>query len=104
MAYLSDEYKMTKDQIDVVLRHVGDNITPEILLMIDYAYHHTDENYDGGLSFLDRLYKKIILYYNIQWVLPNLKDTIRDAANPKKAFVDILNEILEDSMVACYGV
>lgn len=104
MAYISDEYKMTKTQVDVVLRHVGDNITPEILLMIDYAYHHTDENYDGGLSFLDRLYKKLILYYDIRWVLPNMKDSIRDAANPKTTFLDILNEILEDGMVNCYGV
>ncbi len=94
---------MTKKQIDLVLKHV-DNITPEILLMVDYAYHHTDQNYDGGLSFLDRLHKKLILYYNIQWVLPNLKDSIRDAPNPQTAFVDILNELLVADMVDCYGV
>jgi hypothetical protein len=29
------------------------------LMAIDYAFHHEDIDYDGGLSFIDRLYKKL---------------------------------------------
>lgn len=80
------------------------DITPEFLLMIDFAYHNTDNNYDEGLSFLDRLHWKLSTYFDIAWVVENLKSTIRESNTPSATFVDILNEILTDEMVVCYGV
>ena len=80
------------------------DITPEFLLMTDFAYHNTDNNYDEGLSFLDRLHWKLSTYFDIAWVVENLKSTIRESNTPSATFIDILNEILTDEMVVCYGV
>jgi hypothetical protein len=88
---------MLKDMQDV-------DITPEVLLMIDFAYHNGDRNYDGGLSFLDRLYRKLSLYFQIQWNVSNLKDMIKSSNNPSSTFIDVLNEILTNEMIECYGV
>lgn len=102
---VAPQYRKTKDEISNMVRQLEIvEITPQTLLMIDYAYHNTDDDYDNGLSFLDRLHKKLSKFYPIQWNVPNLKQTVRDAYNPSVMFIDILNEILTDDMVACYGI
>jgi len=99
------KYRKTKNEIVHMVRELEDmNITPEILLMIDYAFHNTDDNYEDGLSFLDRLHHKLSTYFPIQWNISNLKDMIQNSLNPSKTFVDILNEILTDKMIMVYGV
>ncbi len=80
------------------------DISPEFLLMVDFAYHNTDSDYDDGLSFLDRLHWKLSMYFPIQWNIQNLKKMIRTSNNPTGTFVDILNELLNEEMIACYGV
>ena len=105
MAIVSAEYRKTKEEIDDMLKNMQDiDITPEILLMIDFAFHNTDRNYDHGLSFLDRLHRKLSIYYPIDWNVENMKLTIRNSNNPAGMYLDILNEILKDDMIACYGV
>jgi hypothetical protein len=105
MSAVSFEYRKTKEEINEMLEYMNDvDITPEVLLMIDFAYHNTDPDYDRGLSFLDRLHRKLSLYFPIQWNLHNLKFSVRNSKTPSTTFVDILNEILTDDMVACYGV
>jgi hypothetical protein len=105
MAIVSAEYRKTKQEIRDMLNNMQDvDITPEFLLMTDFAYHNTDNNYDEGLSFLDRLHWKLSTYFDIAWVVENLKSTIRESNTPSATFIDILNEILTDEMVVCYGV
>jgi hypothetical protein len=105
MAIVAPEYRKTKKEIAVLLNHLQDvGITAEVLLMIDYAYHNTDDNYNDGLSFLDRLYTKLSVYFPIQWNVENLKSVIESSNDPSRTFVDILNEILTDQMIECYGV
>lgn len=106
MAIVAPEYRKTKEEIDSILNQYQDNdeISAELLLMIDFAYHNTDRNYDHGLSFLDRLHNKLSIYFPIQWNVQNLKLTIRSSNNPSGTFVDILNEILTRDMINCYGV
>ena len=102
---IAAEYRKTKSEVTQMLDQMQDcDISPEVLLMIDYAYHNTDYNYDDGLSFLDRLHWKLSMYYPIQWNLPNLKKMIRESNNPCSTFIDILNELLTEDMIACYGV
>lgn len=102
---VAPEYRKTKEEIDDMLKNMQDaDISPEILLMIDFAFHNTDSNYEHGLSFLDRLHWKLSKYFDIQWNVQNLKNSIRNSNNPSGTFVDILNELLTDSMIACYGV
>lgn len=104
--YISEEYRKTQIEVDKILDSIDDEyeITPELLLMIDYVYHHEDEDYDGGLSFLDRLHKKLSLYFQINWDVVNLKNMVRMAEHPEPVFVYILNELLNPDMVSCYGV
>lgn len=80
------------------------DVTAEVLLMIDYAFHNTDNDYDGGLSFLDRLQAKLSGVFPIQWNIQNLKKFVQDSNDPVQMFLDILNEILTDEMIVYYGV
>lgn len=99
------EYRKTKTEMDVFLKDVVEHdITPTVLLMIDYAYHNTDDNYDDGLSFLDRLHKKLSRYFDLQWNIPKLKYTVRTSSNPFVTYRDMLNEIVTPRMIAIYGV
>jgi hypothetical protein len=105
MTIVAFQYRKTKEEIQEILNDVQDNdITPEVLLAIDFAYHNTDANYNHGLSFLDRIYEKLSRYFDIQWNVENLKSTIQASNIPSTTFVDILNEILTPEMVVCYGV
>lgn len=105
MIIVTAEYRKTKEEIDEMLKYMQDvDITPEVLLMIDFAYHNGDANYDGGLSFLDRLHHKLSMYFPIQWNVANLKAVVRNSNNPPGTFIGILNELLDDAKIACYGV
>ena len=103
--FVSPNYRKTKMDIATMLEYIHNiEITPETILMIDYAYHNEDEDYDGGLSFLDRLYKKLSNYFEINWDVEYLKELIRNSEHPSEDFVTVLKEILTEDMVECYGV
>jgi hypothetical protein len=105
MAAVSQQNRKTKVEVGHMvaeMQHI--DITPEVLLMIDYAYHNTDNDYDDGLSFLNRLYTKLSEPFHLQWNLPNLKQFIRSSNDPPQMFLDVLNEILTDEMILYYGV
>lgn len=105
MAAVSQQNRKTKVEVRLMvaeMQHI--DVTPEVLLMIDYAYHNTDNDYDDGLSFLNRLQSKLSGAFPIQWNLPNLKQFIRNSNDPAETFLDVLNEILSDEMILYYGV
>ncbi len=105
MAVVSQTNRKTKDEVRLILagmQHI--DITPEVLLMIDYAYHNTDDDYDDGLSFLNRLQSKLSGVFPIQWNIQNLKKFVRDSSDPSQMFLDVLNEILTEDMIAYYGI
>jgi len=105
MAAVSQQNRKTKSEVMAMvvnMQHI--DVTPEVLLMIDYAYHNTDDDYDDGLSFLNRLYSKLSAPFHLQWNLPNLKQFIRSSNDPSQTFLDVLNEILSDEMIIYYGV
>lgn len=103
--FVSPLYRKTKMDIKRMLDYIHNiEVTVETLLMIDYAYHNEDQDYDDGLSFLDRLYKKLSMYFQISWDVEYLKDLLRKSENPSEDFVAVLKEILTDDMIECYGV
>lgn len=105
MSIIAMEYRKLKSEVSEMLNTLGKiDITPEILVMIDYAYHNTDDNYEDGLSFLDRLYKKLSTCFLIRWNVTKLKKMVRDSTNPTVTFMDILNEILTDDMIYYYAM
>ena len=100
-----EEYRKSPEEIANLWAYMHNiDITPEILLMIDYAYYHEDPNYGDGLSFLDRLYNKLSKYFNINWNVENMKILIRTAEDPSSEFIVVLNELLTEDMIDCYGV
>lgn len=105
MAYISNEYKFDKNELDNLLANLGeDDATWETLLMVDYAYHNQENEYDGGLSFLDRLSRKLGRFHP-NWNVNEWKDSIRNSNNPTDEFIRIVSHMLENhSDVAYYGV
>lgn len=103
--FVSSTYRKTKMDITRMLEY-SHNIeaSVETLVMIDYAYHNEDENYQEGLSFLDRLYKKLSNFFEISWDVEYLKDLLRKSENPSEDFIAVLKEILTQDMMECYGI
>ena len=103
--FVSSIYRKTKMDITRMLEY-SHNIeaTVETLVMIDYAYHNEDENYQEGLSFLDRLHKKLSNFFEISWDVEYLKDLLRKSENPSEDFIAVLKEILTQEMMECYGI
>ena len=74
------------------------------LLMADYVYHHQDADYDGGLSFLDRLHKKLG-HRHQDWDVQSFKDWIMSQHNTESAYQRIVMEMLENHEdVEYYGL
>lgn len=106
MAYIPNNYKVTKEQFAEIYKNLGENdATWETLLMADYVFHHQDQDYDGGLSFLARLQKKIGQFHP-EWNLQEFYTQIVQSDDlSSEQFVAIVQMMLEDpSDVAYYGV
>lgn len=105
MILVPEQYRKSREEIANMWAYMHNiDVSPEILLMIDYAYHSENEDYGDGLSFLDRLYNKLSLFFDINWNVENMKILIRNAQDPSSEFVVVLNELLTEDMIDCYGV
>ena len=73
--YVPSYYRLSIDSVNEMISGWGDNhqTTWYDLMAIDYAYHHKDADYDGGLSFIDRIHKKIGTRHPF-WNLADLKN------------------------------
>lgn len=84
--------------MDVMLNTMDDNtlITWEHLLMIDHAYHCDDSNYYGGLSFIDRIVKKIG-FRHPDWNADDLKEYIESLHPDDRsgAYTEIIKDMLQ---------
>ena len=79
----------------------NDDVPLELIVMIDHAYHNEDENYDGGLSFFDRLEWKLGLFFELGWTAEELKSMVRDAPED---YMRILGSVLDAEKIDVYGV
>jgi hypothetical protein len=104
--YVPTKYQMdSADEVAAFIKRF-DEVTPiwSDLLTIDYFYNHHCANYDGGLSFIDRLNKKIG-HFHPNWDIEGLKRIIRGSSNPEHIYVDIIKYLLEDPHdVFYYGI
>lgn len=74
------------------------------LLMLDYFYNHHMPDYDGGLSFIDRLIKKLGFGHD-DWDADYIKYYIVNAEDKSAAYIEIIEEMLESEQdIACYGI
>lgn len=107
MAYVPAQYKVSKERFNEIYNNAVDpsSVTWETLLMADYVYHHQDDDYNDGLSFLRRLEKKLGKFHP-EWDVDGWCATV-DACKYDSAeqFILIVKEMLEDpSDVAYYGL
>lgn len=74
------------------------------LITLDYFYNNHSTDYDGGLSFIDRLNKKIGQFHP-NWDIDGFKKIVRISSNPQSTYVDIIKYMLEDPHdVFYYGI
>lgn len=98
MIYVPQDYQVSIPTIDQFLEEVEDeNYVPdwEVLLKIDYAYSHQEEHYDGGLSFINRIYEKL-RYRHPQWSAIAFRHRIIQADDPQYEYVSVISEMLAD--------
>ena len=106
MMYVPKKFQMksSQDIFNMVSKFNKDDPTWYELLMIDYFYYHHQPNYDGGLSFLDRLNKKIG-HLHPDWNIEDLKIIIETANNPSAMYVDVIEYMINDpNDIKLYGI
>lgn len=102
MSLLPDKYKVSKDDLDSILNDLGDREpTWYHLLMTDYVYHHRDYDYNNGLSFIDRLMKKLGPLHP-EWNISDLYDGVLYSGNVMNAYVNTIEYMLSDHSDICY--
>lgn len=102
--YINDNLRVTSGNeiMDLINSTTDHNSEIRALIAIDYYYHREDNNYDGGLSMLDRLAYKLRCFDH-NWDVQNLKERIRSANSPQDEFVNVLTDILASEMIGYYG-
>ena len=106
MVYIAEKLCKSIEEVSEILEQMEymNEIKVSTLLMIHYAYHHNDTDFDGGLKLIDKLYYKLGLYYDICWDIENIKAIIRSSPVPEYDYHMILNQLLTQDMVECFGV
>lgn len=97
------EFQYSLDEVRQMLNN-NEEVTWTLILKVDHAHHYHENNYDNGLSFIDRLYHKLQRPFNLQWNIEELKETIRTSNQPEYEYLNILGNLLTQEMVEYYGV
>lgn len=81
-----------------------EKITPLLLIKIDHFYNLHLDSYDGGLSFLDRIYAKIGRFH-WYWKIEDMKQRIRLSRTPSLEYVSTISEMFAGKgMMSYYGL
>lgn len=98
--FVSQNFRVSKAYITNLLQ--DEEVTWRHLIMIDYAYHHEDANYEEGLSFFDRLYTKLGRFHP-EWNIQEMKQDVEDAPNQQEMYSSIIANMLDANDIAYYG-
>jgi len=103
--YIPQPWQFQEHDVAEMLQGLNENdVSFEQLIKIDYAFHHTDPLYDGGLSFIDRIDDKIGKFHP-NWNIQNIKQHVRNAENPSLEYILVVSAMLsQPGMIAYYGV
>jgi len=87
--YVPDYLRLSMEQVDDKLANMQeeDPISAKLLIEVDYAFHSNDANYDGGLSFIDRIFEKIG-HFHPHWNVNEIKQQIMTADDRENEYVD----------------
>jgi len=82
----------------------GEFIHAKRFIEVDYAFHKDDQDYDGGLSFIDRIFAKLSIF-NPHWNVTEIKQSIITADDRENAYVDqIIGMFDKHGMKEYYGL
>jgi hypothetical protein len=89
MMYVPEYLQLSIQQVQDKLANMAEGIPVHAiqLIEIDYAFHKDDPNYDGGLSFLDRIGAKLGIFHP-HWNLVQMKQNIITADDRENAYID----------------
>jgi hypothetical protein len=100
------EFQISEEEVQWL--DFGNTVTWRELLMVDYVYHHKDADYDGGMSFVDRLFKKLSNVRRQWGSLANIKRLITNGSSfeeKKDRYLWTIRLLLSNqSDVDCYGL
>lgn len=104
--YIKENHRITREQLDDVLNglEVDGEVPLNVLVQVYHVYHKQDDDFEGGLGFLNRLHHKLSMYFDIEWDLDGIKSILRESNKPEEEFYEILHQMLTPEMIACYGV
>lgn len=83
---------------------VDDDIPVSTIIGVHHAYHSDDADFDGGLSLLDFIHKKLNKPFKLNWDVESMKNLIRRSSNPSNALVGVLTVAMTREMIAYYGL
>ena len=104
--FIHDSYKIhnSNDMSEFIKSFDVYKPTWSDLLTIDYFYYHHESTYDNGLSFIDRLNKKLGTFHP-EWDIPAMKKYILESSNPSSVYVRTIQYMLSDSKdIVYYGI
>ena len=87
--YVPEHLRLSVQEVTDKIGNIeeGEFIHAKLLIEIDYAFHHDDQNYNGGLSFIDRIFEKIGRFHP-NWNANEIKQNIMTADDRENAYVD----------------
>ena len=100
--YVPMYYRLSIDAVDSMIYSWDDShvVTWFDLMAIDYAHHHKDIDYDGGMSFIHRIYNKLHHLHPF-WNIEMLKASVTDTYS----YIQVISGMLKDQNdIDFYGV
>jgi hypothetical protein len=103
--YIPEEFRVSNDVLVDRIRQLGeDEPSVDILLMVDFVFHHQDDDYNGGLSFIDRIHAKLGCFH-ADWDVQEMKDAIRNANDSVTEYLFVIDTMLGNADDRfCYGM
>lgn len=84
---------------EYVYNEVSNMFYWEVLLMIDYNNHHDDDDYDGGLSFINRIQAKVG-WFHTEWNVEALRKNVLS----QKDYIHVISSMLDYEVCSMYGI
>jgi hypothetical protein len=87
--YVPKDLRLSIEQVGDKIANIeeGEFIHAKRFIEIDFAFHNQDANYDGGLSFIDRIFEKIG-HFHPHWNVIEIKQEIMTADDRENVYVD----------------
>ena len=104
--YVPDYLRLTIQQVNDKISNMqeGDPVNAKQLIEIDHAYHKDEQNYNGGLSFIDRIFGKIGRFHP-NWNVIEMKQEIMTSDDRENAYVDRIIAMFDrPGMIEFYGL